>query len=201
MPDAPSRSRWRDHALILGHFVRRPGSIGTVAPSSARLARQMVHALQPSRTQTVVELGPGTGAFTAAILPRLGPAGRLLAVEIEPLFVEQLRAKYPSVDVACASAERLRELMRERGLGQVDHIVSGLPFASLPPAVSRRVLDAIQHVLRPGGTFTTFQYVHAYAVPRAVHFRRDVTNRMSRGPTRSLVVWNIPPAFVLCWRR
>jgi phospholipid N-methyltransferase len=201
MPDVPSRSRWRDHALILGHFLRHPGTVGTVAPSSARLARQMVHALDPRQPQTVVELGPGTGAFTEAIVPRLGPAGRFLAVEVEPAFVEQLHLRFPAIDVACASAERLRELTQQRGLGQVDHIVSGLPFASLPSATSRGVLDAIQQVLRPGGTFTTFQYVHSYVVPRAVAFRRDVTNRMGSGPAKSLVVWNIPPAFVLSWRR
>ena len=200
MPDPATRSRWRDHALILGHFVRRPASIGTVAPSSARLARQMVQALEPDRPQTIVELGPGTGSFTEAIVPRIGRAGRFLAVEIEPAFVEQLRRRFSSLDCVCASAAELVALTRDRGFGPVDHIVSGLPFASLPPATTRQVLDAIEQVLRPGGTFTTFQYLHAYLLPRAAAFRRDVSVRLGGEPTRAVVAWNIPPAFVLRWR-
>jgi phospholipid N-methyltransferase len=200
MAESPSRSRWREHALILGHFLRHPGTVGTVAPSSARLAREMVAALEPGRPQIVVELGPGTGAFTEAIVERLRPGDRLLAIELEPDFVRQLRKRFPSLDCACASAIDLVALARERDFAAVDHIVSGLPFASLPPATSRGVLDAIHGVLRPGGTFTTFQYVHAYALPRAVEFRREVGARLGDPASRSLVLWNIPPAFVLRWR-
>ena len=200
MPDSPERSRWREHALILGHFVRHPGTVGTVAPSSTYLAHEMVHALDATRDQTIVELGPGTGAFTAAILGRLSPTSRFLAVEVEPDFVRQLRARFPDLDVACASAADLAHLTRERGFGSVDHIVSGLPFASLPPSTTRQVLDAIQAVLRPGGTFTTFQYLHSYLTPRALAFRRDLTGRMGAPPTRTVVFRNLPPAFAVRWR-
>ena len=115
--------------------------------------------------------------------------------------MRQLHERFPSLDCACASATELVELARARDFLAIDHIVSGLPFASLPAATSTQVLDAIQRVLRPGGTFTTFQYIHAYALPRAVAFRREVDARMGDPPSRSTVVWNIPPAFVLRWRR
>ncbi|HKW01580.1 MAG TPA: methyltransferase domain-containing protein [Vicinamibacterales bacterium] len=200
MADPPARSRWREHALILGHFLRHPGTVGTVAPSSAWLAREMVGALEPGRPQIVVELGPGTGAFTEAIIDRLRPGDRLLAVELEPAFVSQLRGRFPSLDCACASATQLVELARARNFSAVDHIVSGLPFATLPVDASRQVLDAIQRVLRPGGTFTTFQYLHAYLLPRAAAFRREVDERLGGKATRSTVFRNFPPAFVLRWR-
>lgn len=161
----------------------------------------MVRALEPGRPQVVVELGPGTGAFTEAILERLRPGDRLLAVELEPAFVNQLRDRFPSLDCACASATELVELARARNFQAVDHIVSGLPFASLPAATSRQVLDAIQRVLRPGGTFTTFQYLHAFTLPRAAAFRREVDARLGGPASRSTVFRNFPPAFVLRWRR
>jgi len=201
MADPPARSRWREHALILGHFLRHPGTVGTVVPSSAWLAHEMVGALEPGRPQVVVELGPGTGAFTEAILERLRPGDRLLAVELEPAFVNQLRDRFPSLDCACASATELVALARARSFQAVDHIVSGLPFASLPAATSRQVLDAIQRVLRPGGTFTTFQYLHAFMLPRAAAFRREVDAQLGGPASRSTVFRNFPPAFVLRWRR
>jgi len=200
MAESSPRSRWRDHALILGHFVRHPGTVGTVAPSSAYLAREMVQAIDPNRSHTVVELGPGTGAFTEEILARLSENDRFLAIELEPDFVRQLRARFPSTSIACASAADLAVLAERYGLRPIDHIVSGLPFATLPANVTRQILDAIPNVLRPGGTFTTFQYVHAYALPRAIALRRELGARMGGPPTRTIVVRNLPPAFVLSWR-
>ncbi len=200
MADPTLRSRWRDQALLLGHFVRHPATIGTVTPSSRFLARLMVHALDPSGPQTVVELGPGTGAFTEHILMRLGPQGRFLAVELEPEFVSQLRARFPDVTIACASAADLPRLVRDYALGPIDHIVSGLPFATLPPDITRQILDGIQQVLRPGGTFTTFQYVYAYTLPRARSFRQELSRRLRSAPSRTVTWRNFPPAFALSWR-
>jgi phosphatidylethanolamine/phosphatidyl-N-methylethanolamine N-methyltransferase len=200
MPDSSNRSRWRDHALIFGHFVRHPGTVGTVTPSSEYLAREMVQAIDPNRQQTVVELGPGTGAFTAEILARLGEHDRFLAIEVEPDFVRQLRARFPSTSIACASATDLATLAERYGLLPIDHIISGLPFATLPAETTRQILDAIQTVLRPGGTFTTFQYLHAYALPRAIALRRELGKRLGGPPSRTTVFRNLPPAFALSWR-
>ena len=201
VPEPAGGSGLREHALLFGRFLRRPRSIGAIAPSSQALAREMVRGLDMSGAARIVELGAGTGAFTAAILERIGRDGRFLAVEIEPAFVERLRARWSSLDCVCASAADLQSLLAARTLGPVDHIVSGLPFASLPADVTRGVLDAIEGSLRPGGTFSTFQYVHAYRLPPAVAFRRDMQRRFSQVCAPRLVLWNIPPAWVLRWRR
>jgi phospholipid N-methyltransferase len=197
----PAHSGLREHLLLLGRFLRRPRRVGAVAPSSQALARAMVHGLDFGEAARVVELGPGTGAFTGAIVRGVGPRGRVLAVEIEPVFVRQIAQRWPSVECVCASAEALESLVAERELLPVDHIVSGLPFASLPGAMTRQILDGIARVLRPGGTFTTFQYVHAYVLPPAIAFRRDMHARFGAPPMRRLVIPNIPPAWVLRWTR
>lgn len=101
----------------------------------------------------------------------------------------------------CASAEHLDTLVSERGMRPVDHILSGLPFASLPSAVTRQILQGITNVLRPGGTFTTFQYVHAYTLPSAGSFRRDMSERLGSAPDIRLVLRNFPPALVLTWKK
>jgi phospholipid N-methyltransferase len=125
----------------------------------------------------------------------------VLAIEREPLFVQRLRQQWPRVESVCASAAALPSIAAERGLQPIDFIISGLPFASLPAAVTTEILDGIEHTLRPGGTFTTFQYVHAYRLPPAVAFRREISSRMKSAPSRTLVVKNLPPAYVLTWKR
>jgi phospholipid N-methyltransferase len=191
----------REFLLLFGRFLRQPRTVGAVAPSSKVLAREMVRGLDVGPGAHVVELGPGTGAFTGELLARLGPSGHLLAVELEPEFARQIHTKWPAADCVCASATTLASLVAARQWERVDHIISGLPFASLPRDVTHQILDAIVQVLRPGGTFTAFQYVHAYGLPPAVAFRGELQARFGAAPARSLVVRNIPPAFVLRWTR
>jgi len=190
-----------ERLTMLGRFVRSPRTIGAVAPSSRTLARAMVAGLDLSGQARVVELGPGTGVFTRVIGEELGAQARGLAIEIDPGFAKRLRGRFPNVEVVCGSAAELPALVQAHGFDHVDHIVSGLPFASLPAEVTTSVLDAIQSALQPGGTFTTFQYVHGYATPLASAFRRDLSARLGAKPSRRLVWRNLPPAYVLGWRR
>lgn len=190
-----------EHLAMLGRFVRSPRTTGAVAPSSRALARAMVAGLDLSGDAHVVELGPGTGVFTREIVRHLGPQARCLAIDIDPDFVARLQRQCPRVETVCGSAAELASLVADAGLGRVDHIVSGLPFASLPAAVTTAILDGVMAVLRPGGTFTTFQYVHGYPTPLAVGVRRALTTRLGGPPTRRLVLRNMPPAFVLGWCR
>lgn len=202
MDDIRPESRfWQEHLLFLGRFVRSPRAVGAIAPSSRRLACRMVEGLELTAAARIAELGPGTGSFTAEIAARLPPDGRCLAVDRDEAFVARLRARWPRVECVAGRAERLVALAEARGLSPFDHVVSGLPFASLPAATTCLILDAIHDTLGPGGTFTTFQYVHAFPLPPAAAFRRAMTARMGTGPARSLVVGNLPPAFVLRWRR
>ena len=83
----------------------------------------------------------------------------------------------------------------------VDHIVSGLPFVSLPPHVTAQIIGCIGRVLRPGGTFTTFSYVPAYGFPAGLAFRRSMSAGLGSQPTARFVVRNMPPVVVMTWRK
>jgi phospholipid N-methyltransferase len=161
----------------------------------------MVRPISTGEGCRVVELGPGTGSFTGAIVACLGKTSRLLAIDREASFIDRLRGQWPQADFVCASAADLPALAAERHFLPIDHIVSGLPFASLPGTVTCEILDGILRSLRPNGTFTTFQYVHAYGLPPAIAFRREINDRMGAEPSRVLVVRNIPPAYVLTWEK
>jgi phospholipid N-methyltransferase len=187
--------------LLLTKFLRSPLTVGAVLPSSRALARAMISNLPVDRAASVVELGPGTGAFTGAILDRVGPSARVLAMEIEPEFVAKVRRAWPAVLCVCASAEKLKSVVDAHDLGPIDHIISGLPFASLPAGLRRRVMDGVMETLRPGGTFTQFHYLHGFAMPPGRAFRREMSERMGSAPHRRFVLRNLPPAAVFTWRR
>jgi phospholipid N-methyltransferase len=124
-----------------------------------------------------------------------------LAIDLDPVFVERVSSRWPRIECICDGAERLVDIVRSRNLLPVDHIISGLPFASLPSASARAIADAIVASLRVGGTFTTFQYAHAFGFPSADSVRRTLTRDMGGGPERRLVIGNLPPALVLRWRK
>jgi len=191
----------REHMLMASRFFRSPRTVGAVSASSQAMARHMVAEIETDRPVTVVELGPGTGAFTRAIVERIPPGSRFLAIDLEQAFVDQVRRRWPTVECVRASAVDLERLVEQRHLGPVDHIVSGLPFASLPVEDTRAILDGIEHTLRPGGTFTTFQYVHAYLMPPGRLFRLEMSERMGGPPHRRLVLKNFPLSFILTWTR
>ncbi|GAA3153618.1 SAM-dependent methyltransferase [Nonomuraea salmonea] len=150
-----------DQRLHSGHAQRHrtvhrtvpalPATIGAVAPSSRRLAAAVCAPIPERGEPIVVELGPGTGAFTAEIQQRLDGRGHHLAVELNEQLARLLAERYPAVDVAHDDATRLGELLGERGLRMADVVVSGLPWAAFPDDVQRELLGAVTGGDEPGG--------------------------------------------------
>lgn len=190
-----------DTALFIGQFLRSPATIGAVAPSSRRLAAAVCAPIPERGEPIVVELGPGTGAFTAEIQQRLGGRGHHLAVELNEQLAHLLAERYPAVDVAHADATRLGELLGERGLRMADVVVSGLPWAAFPDDVQRELLGAVTGAMSPGAAFTTFSYIHAIPLSSARRFRALLAERFEEVVPGRTVWRNTPPAFVFHARR
>ncbi|SDG72907.1 Phospholipid N-methyltransferase [Sinosporangium album] len=190
-----------DKALFLGQFLRSPAIVGAVAPSSRKLAQAVTTPLPESGDPVIVELGPGTGPFTAEIQRRLGGRGHHLAVEINAPMARVLAERYPRVDVVVGDACELPKMLADRGLGQADVIVSGLPWAAFPRALQLRLMSAVTGVLAAGGAFTTFAYVHALPMTTAKRFRRLLTTTFEEVVASRTVWGNLPPAFVYNARR
>lgn len=179
---------------ITTEFLRRPLMTGAVAASSRRLASAMTEGIGLERARLVAELGPGTGVFTDAILARLAPDARLVAVELNPVLAARLSAtrRDPRLTVIRGSAAELAAAVGE----PVDAVVSGLPWTVMPQDRRAHILDAVSEVLAPGGRFTTFAYLHAARTPPARRFTAELACRFDR-LERSKAVWaNLPPAFV-----
>jgi phosphatidylethanolamine/phosphatidyl-N-methylethanolamine N-methyltransferase len=190
-----------DIALFFGQFMRSPGVTGAVAPSSRRLAEAIATAVPERGEPVVIELGPGTGAFTAEIQRRLGGRGHHLAIEINERMGERLAARHSAVDVVVADAVRLPQLLAERGLPRADAVVSGLPWAAFPEDRQRALLSAVVEAMKPTAAFTTFAYVHARPLPPAKRFR-ELLDAAFEEVVPSRTVWrNLFPAFVYHGRR
>jgi phospholipid N-methyltransferase len=188
------------HARLhfLGAFVREPWTVGAFWPSSAVLSRRVVENCDIAPGDTVVELGPGTGAFTRLILKRLRGHGRFLAVEINRTNSAVLRRRFPDCEVINDSAEHLSRYVGRR---RANCIISGLAWGNMFARTQNRILAAVLKSLAPGGQLVAFAYVHAVWYPTSLRFRRSLFERFDRVETTSIIWRNLPPAFIYrCWR-
>ncbi len=178
-------------SLFFLEYLKNIRTVGAVLPSSRYLARKIVSEIDFDTAKVIVQFGPGTGSFTQEIIARKNPETKLLLIEKMPAFCHELKKQFgdePNVLIECDSAERLTTLLKRHKLpSQVDYIVSGLPFASLPKDVSHGALAAARaHTKR--GVFITFQYTLLKRALFDTYFSQITFTRELR---------NIPPAYVL----
>lgn len=186
-----------DTWTFLREFARSPWQTASVAPSSTALAAEMTSSVPVDGEPVVVELGPGTGAFTRAIADRLGGRGHHLAVELNPRWAELLTQRHPAIDVVCADTAELPALLAERGLTRVDAVVSGLPWVAYAPGPTGRGLHAmIVDALAPTGVFTQFGYAWTRWAPPARRQLAELRAHFGEVTTSPVVRRNLPPAVV-----
>jgi len=180
---------WRYLAL----FVKRPTEVATLVPSSRFLTRKLSEDPGFKHARHVVELGPGDGSTTRALLAAMQPEARLLAIELVAELVDVLQ----TIDdkrciVEHADANELHALMRRHDMQQADVIVSGIPFSNLAPEQAAQIIDAIYRALTPGGVFVAYQF-------------RDQINGLAErrfgDPEICFVPWNIPPVSIYRWTK
>jgi len=169
---------------------------GALVPSSDALGRAVVGNLDLSNARAVVEYGPGTGAFTTYVLRAMNRKAKFIAIEINPRLASIFRARHPNVRIFEDSVANARAICTNAGIDEVDCIVSGLPWASFPKSMQIEFLDEMMRVLRPGGQFVTFAYVHGVVLPPGRRFSK-ILPRYFKSVSKSPIVWkNVPPAFV-----
>lgn len=182
--------------MFLREFLRSPGTVGAVAPSSPTLAREMVLQAEVTSATAIVEFGAGTGAFTRAIVACAPPSASFVAIERNPALVRVLQEELPHVRIHEDSVENLGAILGRCGIGRVDCILSGLPWAAFSDELQDRLLAAAWENLAPGGRFVTFAYLQGLLLPAGRRFANKIGGRF-REVRKSPVVWrNLPPAFV-----
>ena len=195
-PNTPIEERIADEARFFRSWLDNPAVAGAVSPSGRFLARMMARYVDPRKAGPVVELGPGTGAITEALLARGIAPGRLYLVEFDPGFCKLLKRRFPGVHVIKGDAYQLSQTLRGRLRRPAAAIVSSLPLLLKPETQRLALLADAFDCMSPDGCFVQFTYGRVSPVPR------DKTSALDFHVEASPPVWlNLPPARVWIYRR
>lgn len=184
---ATAANRARPHWwTFLGEFLKAPLAVASPFASSTSMAEHVLGSIDWQRAKRVVEYGPGTGTFTRHILRCLPSDGCLIVIESEKGLADYLADTLPDprLQVVHGSAIHAITILRERGMEQVDYILSGLPFSSLSESERRHVVRQSADLLEEDGQFL------AYQVRRSVEAHLDAVFGQV---LRSRYWRNIPP--------
>jgi phosphatidylethanolamine/phosphatidyl-N-methylethanolamine N-methyltransferase len=182
----------RDEFRFIRTWIEKPLSVGAVAPSGKALARVMANYVDPHAAGPIVELGPGTGPVTEALVARGVDPARLTLVEYDPEFCRLLRQRFPAANVIQGDAYNLRQTLDGVLRAPAAAFVSGLPLFNKPLKMRLDLLDQAFELMQADAPFVQFTYNAISPIPRSHgSVRAEASGRVWR---------NIPPARVWVYR-
>ena len=185
--------RLDDEVRFLRSWIEKPLHMGAVMPSGRLLARTMAKYVDIRSEGPVVELGPGTGAITSALIERGVDQSRLVLVEYNPGFCALLRDRYPHARVVQGDAYALRDSLRKVLSAPASAVVSGLPLVTKPMLTRLKLIREAFLALAPGAPFVQFTSSVAPPIPKSLP---GVSTEASER------IWmNLPPARVWVYRK
>ncbi len=169
--------------------LRNIQTVGTITSTSSSTGRRMIRQIDFSKVQCIVELGAGDGVITKEILSKMTPDAKLISFEINPHFCEDLyEIKDDRLIVINDSAEKIAEYLTIHGFGFADHVISALPFSSLPLNLGESIVTKSRDALKTGGLYVQIHY--------SLH-RKPLYERIFGNVDWELTFINVPPAFIL----
>jgi len=185
--------RLDDAVRFLRSWIEKPLHMGAVMPSSKLLARTMAQYVDVDSKGPVIELGPGTGAITNALIEHGVDQKRLVLVEYNPGFCALLRDRYPQAKVVQGDAYALRASLDAVLDAPASAVVSGLPLVTKPMLTRLKLMRDAFMALAPGAPFVQFTYSVAPPIPKSLP---GVSTEASER------IWmNLPPARVWVYRK
>jgi phosphatidylethanolamine/phosphatidyl-N-methylethanolamine N-methyltransferase len=187
------KPRLDDEVRFLRTWIEKPLHVGAVMPSGRPLARTMAQYVDRHATGAVIELGPGTGAITSALVEHGIDQKRLVLVEYNPGFCALLRDRYPQAKVVQGDAYRLRDTLWNVLGAPATAIVSSLPLVTKPMLTRLRLIRDAFATLAPGAPFVQYTYSVVPPIPKSLP---GVSTEASER------IWmNLPPARVWVYRK
>jgi phosphatidylethanolamine/phosphatidyl-N-methylethanolamine N-methyltransferase len=185
--------RFEAEARFLRSWIERPLATGAITPSGKVLARTMAACVDPGVAGPIVELGPGTGPVTEALLERGVAQERLILVEFNSEFCKLLRIRFPRAAIIEGDAYQVKKTLTGVLTQPSSAVVSSLPLFTKPLPARMKLLSAVHEVSRAEAPFVQFTYAAGSPIP-------ENSNRYTA--TASNRIWlNFPPARVWVYRR
>lgn len=154
----PNRFKTNGRLVFIQEFLKHPLQIGSIIPSSRFLERRVVEVAEVASGNVIVELGPGTGGITRAMLRAMPQHAKLLSIEINTHFHTLVgRIEDDRLIAHLGSATDLRQIMSDYDLDPPNAIVSGIPFSTMSRSVGSQILEAVSSLLPPNGRFVAYQ--------------------------------------------
>ena len=180
-----------DSLTFLRAWIRHPRSIGALTPSGSALARLMTAHVE-HLDGPVIELGPGTGVFTRALLARGLPTHRLALIETNPVFANALSERYPGMRIFGIDAAQLGQTPSLFGDEKAGAVISGLPLLSMPAQQVASIIHGVfDRQLRADGMFYQFTYGPRCPLPDSLLQQLDL-----EAVRIGNALLNLPPAAV-----
>ena len=194
-PPASAAPKGPDWWLMMRAFLTQGKRVASFAPSSRFMARKILDGIDWDKAGSIVELGAGTGPITAEMVKKANPKTRLVVIELDPILCGRLRDRFrdtPNVEVILGDASKFGELLAERGIPKVDHVLSGLPLPSFPAAARDAILATAARTIADGGTFRQLTVMPLIYYRMYCRYFNDVRFRF--------VPLNVPPGGVYVCR-
>lgn len=186
-------SKFDDEIRFIRGMMAEPKTVGAIVPTSARMAAKMASVIETGSGLPVLELGPGTGVITKAILARGVAPENLVSVEYSSQFYDHLVDKFPGVNFINGDAFDIEEtLARYRGQ-KFDCVISGIPLLNFPMHARVKLVESLLDLMPPGRPVVQFSYG-----PKSPVAARPERYRVEHF---DIVFLNIPPAQIWHYRK
>jgi len=182
-----------DASRFFRAWMDGPMALGAIAPSGVALATVVAMQVDPTSRGPVIELGPGTGSMTAALIKRGIDPKRLILIEFNKAFCDVLADRFKGVTIFYGDAYQIGKTLRNLKISPAAAIVSGLPLYSRPLEERIRLVREAFHYMAPGAPFIQFTYAATSPIPIGT---RDIV-----ADGLPMVWFNLPPARVWIYRQ
>lgn len=180
-----------DQGRFLRNWASSPLTTGAVAPSGPALTKAMAAAAEPERGGIILELGPGTGVMTEALIARGIDESRIVMIEYSADFCHLLRRRFPRAQVVQGDAYHVKKTL-DLPHGSVASVISSLPLFTRPLEARRGLMHDCIDLLVRGAPFIQFSYALVPPVPAE-------PGRFTTRPS-PWILRNVPPARVWTYR-
>ena len=181
-----------DVSRFIRAWIGGPMVIGAIAPSGKALAMVVAKQVDPSSHGPIIELGPGTGSMTSALIKRGIDPKRLILLESNRIFCDALADRFKGTTILRGDAYQIGNVLKKAYIDQVVAVISGLPLYSRPPEERIHLVRSAFHYMAPGAPFIQFTYAASSPIPLDSY---DIS-----AESLPLVWFNLPPARVWIYR-